>query len=245
MQVSTRAETHAAKTIAWIFIRKERWGLSWQGWLLATGGVLGGTVVFSLGICPFLAVTERVAADTMVVEGWIPEYLTHAAADEFRSGQYRQLLTTGGPWLGQRNNKDDYHTWAWVGADRLEAAGIAKDVIRPVPCRTTRRDRTYVSALALREWLRDHHTQVHRVNVVTEGLHARRTRLVFEKALGKDVEVGVIALPTPDYDLKHWWRSSESFRQVIGETLAYLYAKFFFSPPTSQIAGSGTYDSPN
>jgi uncharacterized SAM-binding protein YcdF (DUF218 family) len=91
------------------------------------------------------------------------------------------------------------------------------------------RDRTYSSAVALRNWFREHNVPVRRINVVTEDLHARRTRLLFEKALG-DVEVGVIAVPNPDYDSTHWWRYSQGVKDVFAEAIGYLYAKLFFYP---------------
>jgi hypothetical protein len=65
---------------------------------------------------------------------------------------------------------------------------------------------------------------------MTEDAHARRTRLLFQKALGNDVRVGIISIPNPDYDAKHWWRYSEGVREVIGEGIAYAYAKVFFYP---------------
>jgi hypothetical protein len=58
-------------------------------------------------------------------------------------------------------------------------------------------------------------------NVVTEDAHARRTRLLFQKAFGHGVRVGIISIPNRDYDAKHWWRSSEGVREVIGEAIAY------------------------
>jgi hypothetical protein len=55
-------------------------------------------------------------------------------------------------------------------------------------------------------------------------------REVFEKALGPGVRVGVHAAPDPRFDLAHWWRSSEGVRSVLGETIAYVYARLFFDP---------------
>jgi hypothetical protein len=76
---------------------------------------------------------------------------------------------------------------------------------------------------------------VHSLNIVTEGVHARRTRLLFQKAFGENAAIGIIAVPNPDYDPKQWWRYSEGVREVVGETVAYLYAKLLFHPsePTS------------
>jgi len=54
--------------------------------------------------------------------------------------------------------------------------------------------------------------------------------MLYEKALGKDVKVGVIALKDLNYDPNHSWRSSEGVREVLGESIAYIYARVFFSP---------------
>ena len=68
------------------------------------------------------------------------------------------------------------------------------------------------------------------VNVLTEDVHARRTRLLFEMALGPGVKVGIIAVPNADYEAARWWRYSEGVRSVLGESIAYVYARFFFFP---------------
>jgi uncharacterized SAM-binding protein YcdF (DUF218 family) len=99
-----------------------------------------------------------------------------------------------------------------------------------VPSRVMNRDRTYAAAVALREWFREHDIAAKSLNVLTENVHARRTRLLFQKALGDDVLVGIIAVPNPDYDSKHWWRYSEGVKGVISEGAAYIYARLFFHP---------------
>ncbi len=213
-----------------IISRKERWGLSWGGWLLLVTLVLGTSLCFFFTIGPFLAVTDRMRAEILVVEGWLPVSLQRAAAEEFTSSdRYDQLFATGGPW-SKDPNQSERKTWAWAGAERLKAAGVPAGVVRAVPCGRTSRDRTYESALALREWRRAHDAHFTSINVVTEGVHARRTRLLFAEAFGPEVAVGIVALPSPDYDLAHWWLSSAGVRDVIGETLAYFYAKICFSP---------------
>ena len=102
-----------------------------------------------------------------------------------------------------------------------------------VPSRVMDRDRTYGSAVALRNWFRQHNMPVRSINVVTEDVHARRTRLLFEKALGHDVAVGVIAVANPDYDASHWWRYSEGVKDVVSEMVAYVYAELLFYPSES------------
>jgi uncharacterized SAM-binding protein YcdF (DUF218 family) len=168
-----------------------------------------------------------------VVEGWVQEYAIQAAVDEFKSGSYRHVFTTGGPVVGTGGYINDFYTSASVGADLLRKNGLANGSVQEVPSRVMDRDRTYGSAVALRNWLREHNMPLSGINVITEDLHARRTRLLFQEALGDKVNVGVIAIPNPDYDAKHWWRYSDGAREVIGESIAYVYAKVFFHPSES------------
>ncbi len=56
------------------------------------------------------------------------------------------------------------------------------------------------------------------INVLTEDAHARRTWLLFQEALGRDMlKVGIIAVPSPDYDPSRWWRTSAGVREVLDE----------------------------
>jgi hypothetical protein len=63
------------------------------------------------------------------------------------------------------------------------------------------------------------------MDVITLGPHARRSRLLYQKAFGNAVSLGVISLADPAYDSRYWWRSSEGVREVWGEAVAYLYAR--------------------
>lgn len=214
-----------------LFQRRSVWWPTWRGWLAAALLVLLTGRLLFLNIYPFLAVTERVDAHALAVEGWVHDFAMRAAVAEFKTGSYERVFTTGGPVSGSESYTNDYNTSASVGASRLRAAGLPHEVLQMVPSRVMDRDRTYSSALALRDWFQDHHLSVQSINIVTEDVHARRTRLLFQEALGKDVTVGIIAVPNPDYDSAHWWRYSEGVRDVLGEAIAYVYAKFFFYPP--------------
>jgi hypothetical protein len=58
------------------------------------------SVLFLKSAYLFLATTHRVDADTVVVEDWVHEYGIKAAANEFRSGSYKRVFSTGGPGGG-------------------------------------------------------------------------------------------------------------------------------------------------
>jgi uncharacterized SAM-binding protein YcdF (DUF218 family) len=210
--------------------RKERWGLSLRGWFLffASGLIAVGWFVF--GSYPFLAITEKTDANLLVVEGWVHDYAIRMAVDEFRTAKYERVFTTGGPVIGMGGYTNQWNTSASVGADRLKAAGVPAEYVQMVPARAIETDRTYTSALALRAWCKEHDVEVRSMNIITDDVHARRTQLLFAKAFGKGVRVGIIAARNPDYPPELWWRYSEGARDVIGESIAWLYARFVFAP---------------
>jgi uncharacterized SAM-binding protein YcdF (DUF218 family) len=222
-----------SKKFCGILTRRERWGLSQSGWLLSAAIVLAGLYLIVLDVYPFLAVTHRLDTNVLVVEGWIHEYAIRAAVEEFRSRSYQRVYTTGGPVEGSGDYINDYHTNASVGADLLKKYGLPDEPLQMVPSRVMDRDRTYGSAVALRNWFREHNMPVRSMNIVTEDVHARRTRLLFEKAFGDSVTVGIIAVPDPDYDSRHWWRYSAGVKDVVSETAAYMYARLLFYPSES------------
>lgn len=213
-----------------LLTRKERWGLSKRGWLLILGLLLASGCIAFFRVYPFLAVTRRENTRVLVVEGWIHQFAADAAAEEFKSGGYQRVFTTGGPVNGLGHYVNDYQTSASVGASLLRNAGIPADLVQMVPSHVMERDRTYSSAVALREWFDEHSVTVDAINVLTEKAHARRTRLLFQKALGDKIKVGIISVPTPDYDAKRWWHYSEGVKEVISEGSAYIYARLFFRP---------------
>src|SRR4029077_4029547 len=213
-----------------LLVRQYRWGLSGRAKFCLLIIVVTFAVIVFLNLYPFLAITERVDTDVLVVEGWVHSYAIRVGAEEFNSHSYQRVFTTGGPVVGNGGYINDYQTAASVGAGLLKKAGIPAELVQMVPSHVIGRDRTYSSAIALRDWLREHDVEVRSLNIVTEGAHARRTRLLFEKALGPGIDVGVIAVNSPDFNAKRWWRYSEGVEDVIDEGVAYVYAKFFFSP---------------
>jgi DUF218 domain len=219
-------------------LNKAFWGLlrrrqclvpTWRGCLVLGLSCTALAFIGMLEIGPFLAVTDSVPGGVLVVEGWEPDYMLERAIAEFREGHYSRLYVTGLP-LQQGAPLSEYKNYAFIGAATLVKLGLGTNEVQAVPTGAIRRDRTYATALSLKHWLREHDLAPTKVNVLTSGPHARRSRLMFEKALGKGVTVGVIAIPPDDYDERHWWHSSQGVRNIIGEALAYAYARLLFYP---------------
>jgi uncharacterized SAM-binding protein YcdF (DUF218 family) len=238
------AQVTPARAMWGLFDRKQRWSLSWRGRLiLAFALVLISALVFK-SVYPFLAITHRVNANILVVEGWTHEYAIRAAVKEFQGNRYQRVFTTGGPVAGSGGYINDFMTSASVGADLLKKWGVPDERLQMVPCRVMDRDRTYESAVALRNWFRDHNVVVSSIDVVTEDLHARRTRLLFQKAFGKDVQVGIIAVANVDYPANRWWHYSQGLKDVVTEFAAYLYARLLFFPSERAHPGKAARLSP-
>jgi hypothetical protein len=210
--------------------RRQCWAPTWRGWaVLFLGlGILG--FVGCRAIHPFLAVNAPVSGGVLVVEGWASDDVLAEVIAEFNQNHFDKIYVTGGP-VEYGAPLVAYHTFAEAAAATLLKLGLSSNVIQAVPAPLVRKDRTYGCAAALNRWFRSHGGAPASIQLVTVGLHARRSRLMFQKALGKDVAVGVTAIPEKDYDPQHWWRSSVGVRSVISETMAYLYARFLFRPP--------------
>ena len=229
MPAKTNTATGPSKKFLRFFNRRERWGLSRRGWLVLAVALLALACLAILKIQPFLAVTSKVHGQFLVVEGWVPPETLKYAVAEFKAGDYQKILTSGCVVRGHLDSdvKITYADWA---ASDLRKNGMPEALIQSIPCWEERRDRTYSSALAVKTWLAEQHISVKSINVMTLGAHARRSRLLYQEAFGGSVQVGIIAIPDPDYDAKHWWSYSEGVRDVLSESIAYIYAKFFFWP---------------
>jgi hypothetical protein len=178
---------------------------------------------------PFLAPNAPVPSTTLIIEGWSGDATLELAITEFKERHYDKLFVTGGPIeMGAPLSK--FNSYAELGAAILLKMGLNSNVVQAVPSPWVRQDRTYTSALFLRKWFEARGDTPATINLVSTGPHARRSRLVYQKAFGKRVRVGVLAMPVSDYDPNHWWRSSAGVRTVIGEAIAYVYARFFFWP---------------
>jgi uncharacterized SAM-binding protein YcdF (DUF218 family) len=232
--MKTGTADQAPRKFLGLLTQKKRWGLSWRGAALLAVIILLGAWLLLLGIHPFLAVTHREDTKILVMEGWVHEFAAQAAAEEFKTGAYEKIYVTGVPVAGSGAYTIDSNTEAYVGAGLLKRHGMSEEFLQRVPRRAVERDRTYGSAIELRNWFREHNVLVQSINIVTEGVHARRTRLLFQEAFGKSVVVGIIAAPNPEYDARHWWRYSTGVREVVGETIAYIYARFLYYPSESQ-----------
>jgi hypothetical protein len=198
------------------------WGWLALFFLLSVSFFLGATHLNS-----FLSLNKPVDAKVMVVEGWLPTFVLTKAAQEFRSKRYSMLYSTG-----IAIEKGDLFwsekTYADMGAATMRHLGLDSHVVVAVPASQIRVDRTFASACALRRFLDSTGQRISGINVVSLGPHSRRSRLLFQKALGKRTKVGIYSYPDETYDSRTWWGTSNGFKSTIDEAVSFCYTKFVF-----------------
>ncbi len=208
--------------------------LVWRWWWVAAGLLVVMPFILRLmapALFDFLAVTDPECggrpADWVVVEGWIPDHAVSEVVESIRRHTI-PVVTTGGP-LERGAFLSSYHTYAELARATLLAAGVPSQRVTAVPAPRARRDRTWTSALALREFFLVHGISSGMVALVTQDVHARRSRFLFARALGEGFRVRSCPYGNPWYGRNDWWESSEGFRAVIGEWLAWVHT--WLAPP--------------
>lgn len=208
-----------------LFKPKTIWWPTWQGWALLFLILAGFSIIFFLNAHRFLAVTSRVAnADTLVVEDWVAnkDVFLRATVQEFKEGHYRYLLYTG-------TNRDDHqddapqHIKKSSVVNRFVSLGVPGDQIIEHFAPATESHRSATMARAVRDALRQSGIQSKGVNVIAPATHARKTWLVYRRALAPEVPAGIIAVLPGVYDPERWWENSQSAKWVLSNYAGLLY----------------------
>lgn len=208
------------------------------GWLLMLG-LLGATATLAARqLGGWLAVSEPVAganggpAALLVVEGWMGERELNDAAAYARRRGYQRVVTSGGPI----DSFSTYTSYAERAAQRLRERlpGLRVDA---APTPRTAQDRSYASAVWVRDWALQQAVPIKTIDVYSVGAHARRSRMIYRMAFGETSHVGVVAGMPHDSEVLRWWTTSEAAKVVLGESLSLVWTQCCFWP-----APHGTHD---
>ena len=218
-----------------LFRRRQVWLPT--GWLtlLLVVVVAAVSIVALRHLATYLAASEPAAgrdgsgARTLIVEGWLDEDGLDDAIGAIGRGRYQRVIAAGGPiesWQeGQR-----WPSYAERAADYLRHHGASVPVTA-VPAPASAQDRTFLSAVVVRDALRSQGVAVDAIDLFSGGVHARRSRMVYRLAFGPDVEVGVFAARPRRYPLERWWATSDGAKSTIGELLSLAWTSCCFWPP--------------
>jgi len=108
-------------------------------------------------------------------------------------------------------------TYAQSARSELMQLGVPGDRITAVPAYGEPRSRTWGNAHAFGTQARE--DGITAFDVATVGVHARRSRDLFQAACGPSVDVGVIALTDPYCTKDNWWRSFRGWLTVLKEVV--------------------------
>jgi hypothetical protein len=199
--------------------KREVWWPTRLGWCLMIVAAASPIGLLCWGGESFLAVTARVPADVLVVEGWIGREAIAEAAKEFQHGGYSFVVATGGytssVWGSTRRSYTE------IARRGLLSAGIPEDQVLLAEAHPSEGQRTFRCAAAVRELFSKLSLQPRGINVFTRGPHARRSRMVHRKV--QDIPVGVIGWMPERLHQKPWWSSSERTKDLITEGCGYVF----------------------
>jgi len=205
------------------------WAPTLPGWGLLAGSLALALAGLGLGVPRYLAQTDPVGRGLLVVEGWLPAEAVEGAVEAYRRGGYELFVMTGGP-IEEEICPPGHATYAERGAGLARGFGLRDDDLAVVPAPASAQERTFRSAVSLRQWAEASGRTVSALDVYSYGTHARRSRWLFQRAFGDGVEVGVIAAAPSRYEPAAWWRTSEGARAVLSETAAWAWVQLLFDP---------------
>lgn len=203
--------------------------LTWQARLILSVAVLIALIIGVANLYRFLAPSAPPHKGLMVMEGWIHDFALDEAVAIYRQGEYTGIVCTGVP-IETGSYIQQYSSYPEMTAARLRHLGIPDDRIIIAVAEDQRKDRTYLSAVALRQSFMAYNIGETNLHLVTTGAHGRRSRMLFRKALGPEYNIGITCLEENDYSPEDWYTCSSGVRSVIGELIAYVYAALFFHP---------------
>lgn len=210
-----------------LFYRKELLVPTWQGALLFV--LMFALLVWLLftNAVSFLSPQKPVTTKILIVEGWVDDLALTTAADFIKKGGFTMVCVTGQQVM-QGKYLLDYTSTAEVAYNTLLKLGVDSTILHCIPSAPVTRNRSVASAQALATWLRSSGVKPGNILLLSQGVHSRRSWLIFKKTLHSDGwNTGVVTYQDDTYDGGRWWRSSRGTRAVISEGLAWLYVSLF------------------
>jgi len=204
------------------FIMKECKVLKWPYKIALWSLILLVTLILALQLNSFLSKNNPLPSKVLIVEGWLPDDALVKVVALYRKEGYTKMITTGGP-LGVGSYLKEYKDYAHLAEATLLKLGMPRESLVAVAANYVKRDRTYHSALVLKEWMQENGMHPQYINLASLGPHSRRSSILFQKAFASSVEVGSISISSGDYESKKWYTSSTGVRVTINEFIAYVY----------------------
>ena len=146
------------------------------------------------------------------------DYRTDYAIQLYEHGYGKTLFFTGG-WCEIHLYNHGEHA-----EERSLAQGIQLDAIAFDDSKVTS---TYMEAERLKEWIVRSSSPVRSIIVVTDPFHMRRTRWIYRKVFGNQIQLQMAPVPFNLTPYQHtWWKDRESQKYVRDEYSKFIYYLF-------------------
>ena len=202
------------------------------GLIIITLVLLSSSVFILKNLAHYLAQQQSIKAPILIIEGWISDQALNEAIGHYKTAGYRIIITTGG--LIKTRNSTKHKTYADLAAAYLRKNSLNNCNIKSLPTPESAQNRTFLSAVIVRDWLQKQNIKTKQINIYSQGVHARRTKALYQMAFGEKYKIGINAAKTKVYKLDNWWKSSAGAKAVIIETIGLIWVKCCFYPGTYQ-----------
>ncbi len=128
----------------------------------------------------------------------------------------------------QNPQSTNYHSMAAIGANKLVNLGISKEEVIALPSPLSNRNKTYLSAYTINEWLSSSQHSGQDINIISEGIHSRRSYILYQRALKKqNINIGI--LPA-NVEGEQYRGNTLTDKDIIRELIGSFYYRFLFRP---------------
>jgi len=127
---------------------------------------------------------------------------------------------------GSNRTFNAYESHPEIIRNKLLSFGLDTSRVVALTSKKTILNRTLVSALTVREWLKSSGQCVKGINVVSRGIHSRRTLITYKRVLNNTDNVGIISLPEKAEGVS----GNNSVFRILVEMVDYIYYNIILIP---------------
>lgn len=133
-------------------------------------------------------------------------------------------------FLKQNPKPTDFHSLAAICAEKLQRMGVPEEKIIVLEAPKSEKNRTFISALVVNQWIESNEMQDVSLNIISECIHSRRTHMLYRYALKKSCKaIGIISvIPDDNRYLGNHLDKKDIIRELIGN----FYYRFLFDSRT-------------
>lgn len=161
----------------------------------------------------FLSIHNPIESRNLAIEGWISPATIDNLLTRHDLQPYKEIFILA------TNSNDAARTAEYI------ASRIDRTLPIEIVSASSNKNKTYNMYMNLKKKIEQMGGGIFDVNVVTAGVHARKSFTLAKTALEPDVKVGIMAVSDGLYDPERWWGSTVGLKLVARNLIGFVYAK--------------------